>query len=85
MKNGAPALVDGITQLKDGAMQLSDGLSRLNEEGVQKLIGKIDDAETLIDRVKAIITISKNYKSFAGISDDTEGDVKFIYKTEEIK
>jgi len=25
MKNGLPALVDGITQLKDGAMQLSDG------------------------------------------------------------
>lgn len=85
MKNGAPALLDGITQLKEGAMQLSDGLSQFNEEGIQKLLDTVDDAETLIDRLKATVTVSKNYKSFAGISDDTDGDVKFIYRTDELK
>jgi len=85
MKNGAPALIDGITQLKDGAMQLSDGLSQFNEEGIQKLINTVDDAKTLIDRLKATITVSKNYKSFAGISDTADGNVKFVYRTAEIK
>ena len=85
MKNGAPALIDGITQLKDGAMQLSDGLSQFNEEGVQKLIDMADDSADLIERLKAIINVSKNYKSFAGLSDEEDGDVKFIYKTGEIK
>jgi len=85
IKNGAPALVDGVTKLKDGAMQLSDGLIRFNEEGVQKLIDTADDAQSLIERIKAVINLSKNYKSFAGISDSADGDVKFIYRTDEIK
>ena len=85
MKNGAPALIDGITQLKDGAMQLSDGLAQLNEEGIQKLISKVDNAKLLIDRLKAVVTVSKNYRSFAGISDKADGNVKFIYRTDEIK
>lgn len=85
MKNGAPALVDGITKLKDGSMQLSDGLSRFSEEGVQKLLDLADDGEILMDRFKAIVNVSKNYKSFAGISDDADGNVKFIYRTDEIK
>jgi putative membrane protein len=85
MKDGAPALIDGITQLKDGAMQLSDGLSQFNEKGIQKLIGTVDDTEAFIGRLKATATVSKNYKSFAGISDDTDGDVKFIYRTDELK
>lgn len=85
MKNGVPALVGGIAQLKDGAMHLSDGLSQFNEEGINKLLSKVDDAEVLINRLKAIITVSKDYKSFAGISDNADGNVKFIYRTNEIK
>lgn len=84
MKNGAPALIDGITQLRDGAMQLSDGLAQFNERGVGKLLNAVDDAEGLVDRLKATVTVSKNYKSFAGISDDADGNVKFIYRTGEI-
>jgi len=85
MKNGAPALIDGITQLKDGAMQLSDGLAQFNEEGIQKLLDAVDDAEDLIERLKATANVSRNYKSFAGISDEADGNVKFIYRTSEIK
>jgi len=73
MKNGLPALVDGITQLKDGAMQLSDGLSRFYEEGIQKLIDTVDDAENLIERLKATLTPSQ------GI----EGVKNFIIETVE--
>ncbi|SHI65791.1 hypothetical protein [Lutispora thermophila] len=85
MKNGAPALVNGVAQLKDGAMQLSKGLSQFNEEGVQKLLHTVDDAEILMDRLKATATVSKNYKSFAEISDSTNSNVKFVYRTDEIK
>jgi len=85
MKNGAPALIDGITQLKDGAMQLSDGLSRFNKEGIQKLLDAVDDVDILIERLKATVNVSKNYKSFARISDDADGSVKFVYRTAEVK
>ena len=85
MKDSAPALVDGITQLRDGSMELSDGLKQFNEEGIQKLIEAVDgDLEGLSDRIRVTADVAKNYTSFSGISEDMDGDVKFIYKTDSI-
>ena len=86
LKNGAPALTDGVLQLKDGAMQLDDGLKKFNEEGIQKLIDLVDgDLESIAARLKATVDVSKNFRNFSGISDDMGGQVKFIYRTDEIK
>lgn len=85
LKDGTPALVSGVTQLKDGAMQLSDGLQQLNKEGIQKLTKLLqDDLGDLTARVQATIDVSRDYRSFSGISDDASGQVKFIYRTDEI-
>lgn len=85
LKDGTPALVSGVTQLKDGAMQLSDGLQQLNKEGIQKLTKLLqDDLGDLTARVQATIGVSRDYRSFSGISDDASGQVKFIYRTDEI-
>lgn len=85
MKDGTPALVDGITQLKDGALQLSDGLKKFNEDGIEKLIEAVDgDLEGMVTRLRATIDVSKNYKNFAGINEDMDGQVKFIYRTDSI-
>ena len=86
LKNGAPALVDGITALRDGAMKLSDGLKEFNDQGVQKLVDAVDgDLGGLFTRVKATADVSKDYKSFSGLSDDMDGQVKFIYRTDSVK
>ena len=86
LKNGTPALTDGVSQLKDGAMQLNGGLKQFNEEGIQKIIDLVDgDLNGIVARLKATIDVSKNYRNFAGISDDMDGQVKFIYRTDEIK
>ncbi len=86
LKNGAPALVDGITQLRDGAMQLSDGMKEFNEEGVQKLVDAVGgNLVGLTTRLQASIDVSKNYRSFAGVHDDMDGQVKFIYRTNSIE
>ena len=85
LQDGTPALVSGVTQLKDGAMQLSEGLQQFNRDGIQKLVHLLqNDVGDLSARVQATIDVSKNYRSFAGISDDAEGQVKFIYRTDEI-
>lgn len=85
LKKGAPALVEGVTALRDGSMELSDGLKEFNEKGVEKLIDAVDgDVSGLITRLKATVDVSKNYKSFAGLSDDMDGQVKFIYRTEAV-
>lgn len=86
LKNGAPALTEGITALRDGAMQLSDGLNEFNEKGIKKLVDAVEgDFSGLFTRIKATADVAKNYKSFAGISEDMDGQVKFIYRTEAVK
>ena len=85
LKNGAPALVDGVSALKDGSATLSDGLARFNKEGVQKLSDAVNgDLAGLYTRLKATVDVSKHYKSFSGITDQMDGQVKFIYRTADI-
>jgi putative membrane protein len=85
LQSSVPALVDGITQLRDGASELSDGIKKLNEEGIQKLVEAVSgDLAGALDRLNAMIDVSRNYRNFSGISDEMDGRVKFIYRTEEI-
>ena len=85
LKNSMPALTDGIGQLRDGAKKLSDGLEQFNEEGVQKLVDAVNgDLSGLLDRVNAMLDAAESYSNFSGIADGMEGQVKFIWRTEEI-
>lgn len=86
LKAGTEQLVPGVEQLADGSKQLADGIKELNEKGISKITGLAgNDLQNLVDRVKATVEVSKSYKSFAGISDEADGSVKFIYKTDEVK
>lgn len=85
LKEGSGALIGGVTKLKDGAMQLSDGMKEFNEKGVQKIADALDgDLNGLVTRLQATADAAKAYKSFAGIPDGMDGNVKFIYRTESI-
>ena len=86
LKAGTEQLVPGVEQLADGSKQLADGIKELNEKGISKITGLAGkDLQNLVDRVKATVEVSKSYKSFAGILDEADGSVKFIYKTDEVK
>ncbi len=81
-----PALTDGVTQLRDGAKQLADGIQTFTDEGLQKAADLVDgDLETLLARVAATAEVSKNYRIYTNLSDDMDGQVKFIYRTDEVK
>ena len=84
-KNGTGALVDGVTKLKDGSQQLDEGMQKLKKEGADAIVKAVNgDVKGLVDRVKAIVAVSKNYKTFSGVSDETDGKVDFIFKTDSI-
>ena len=86
MKSKSPELINGITQLRDGSKQLDDGLKKLMKEGIQKIIDLADkDLENLTARISASIDVAKDYTSFSGIDQNTQGKVKFIYKTDSIE
>ena len=71
-----PALTSGITQLKDGAGKLKDGLSTFNAEGVEKLVNLYNgNVSGLSSRLKSIVNLSKS----------SQQNVKYIYRTDEIK
>ena len=76
---------EGIRQLRDGAQALSDGIGEFDREAVQEIVALFDgNVETLIDRVKAIASVTDTYDNYSGIADGMSGEVKFIIRTEEI-
>lgn len=86
LKDGVPSLVEGVSKLRDGSMQLSDGLKQLNEEGISKITSLLKgDLKGIAERLKATIKVSKNYKSYSGLAEGMDGDVKFLYKTAEVE
>lgn len=85
MQESMPELLDGVTELRDGSVELSDGLCEFDEQGIQKVVELLgDDLESITARLQATIDVAREYRSFAGISDGVDGQVKFIYRTDEI-
>ena len=82
---GGDKLVGGVSQLNDGAKTLSEGMNRFNKEGVQKIVelfnGKFGE---LSARLKAMSDMAKSYDNFAGKTEGTKSNVKFVYKTSSI-
>ena len=86
LKNNIPALKDGVTKLHDGAVQMSDGIKEFNERGISKITEAVEgELEGVIERIRVMGEISRAYNNFSGISDGMSGQVKFIYRTDEIK
>lgn len=87
LNDGSDALLDGVRQLKDGAGEMKDGLVKFDEEAISRITEAFDEeeADLLIDRLRAMVNVSRDYRSYAGIADDMEGNVKFIFKIEGIE
>lgn len=86
LSSGSGALVDGVKLLNNGASSLNSGLQKYKEEGIDVIVKAFDGkAESLVERLKAISKVSKDYKSFSGLSDDMDGKVNFIYKTDSVE
>lgn len=86
LSDGAKTLANGIVTLADGTQELKSGAIKLNDEGISKItsiFGK--EAKDAIHSIEDILNAGKKYKSFTGINSDMSGDVKFIFKTAEIK
>ena len=83
MQDNLPAFIEGIRKLRDGSDDLHSGMEQFNKEGIQKLSRLVTvDAKSLADRVKAIAALGKAFRSaYTGLSDDVEGELRFLYRT----
>lgn len=86
LKDATNTLNDGVGELNAGAIKLNNGMLEFNAEGISKISNAFDEnSDTLVAEFKEIIDLGKDYKSFAGKSDDYEGNVIFIYKMDGIE
>lgn len=83
LQSGSGQLIDGVRQLDAGAGELQKGMQKLQEEGIEKLVQVFDgDIEGLLNKFNEMSDASKQYRNFSGISEEMDGQVKFIFVTE---
>jgi putative membrane protein len=87
LKDGTQSLTDGANQLSDGAKTLYDGLVQYNDEAISKLTenSRISTLEDAADLLTAVKEQGSAYNNYSGISEGTDGSVKFVYKVEGAK
>ena len=94
IKDGASSLLSGVGTLKDGSQTLADGaktlkegMQKYNDEAISKLTNnsRISSIEQASDLLEAISKDENNYNNFSGISDGTDGSIKFVFKINGVK
>ncbi len=84
LQSGSGELINGVQRLDDGAAELNDGMIQFDRDGIQKLVDVFGgDVEGLLDKMNEMLDVSRAYKNFSGISADMDGEVKFVFVTEE--
>ena len=86
LKSGVSEFSDGTKKLESGSKELKEGMEKFKTEGVDKISHVYnDDVKELIDRIKKLTDLSKEYNSFSGIENNMDGKVKFIYTIDGIE
>lgn len=86
LSEGTGKLSDGMDKLLEGAETLKDGMEEYRSEGISEIIDLYrEDILGLKDRFEAVKEAGNDYQIYTRISDGEKGNVKFIYKSDEIK
>ncbi len=89
LKDGASSLNSGVATLKDGSQQLADGaktlkegMQKYNDEAISKLTesSRITSLEEASNLLTAMSECEDNYNNYSGISEGTDGSIKFVFK-----
>lgn len=74
---GSKKLDNGSLQLQDGSKELSSGITKINQEGINQLVSISNEINYSSNKIKELISLSKNYKGFTGNNVDK---TIFIYR-----
>lgn len=79
-------LIDGYGKIVDGGDALLSGMKAFDKDGIGKLSDLAgDDLTNVIRRLQAVQKADQMYTNFSGLTEETEGSVRFIIETENIK
>ena len=83
---GVATLDDGATKLDSGSNDIKEGVDTINEKGISQITDIVgDNVPKALEEIEDILNNGRNYDNFSGITKGMSGEVKFIYKTQEIK
>lgn len=89
LTKGSLELKDGSNKLADGTREFDENMKKFHNEGIMEIKNRVNesdlDIDSIIETKDKLVDLSKEYNSFTGISDNMDGSVKFVMKTEEIK
>lgn len=85
---GMVKLDDGIAKLGSGVEEYSSKMGEYNDT-IQKMgidgADAIPDISNIKSKIETMKDIASEYNNYSGISEDMDGEVKFIMKTEDLK
>ena len=83
LKEKSTVLADGINQLDIGAKILHQGMKQFCDEGIEKIVSLYNDVlKGKGEELESLLKAGKEYSNFSRISNDMDGTVKVIYRTE---
>lgn len=89
LSQGGGQVKKASQEILEGSKELDKGMGEFNKEGIQKINDEVNtsniDIQTSLEIKDELVNIAKDNKSFSGISEDMEGNLKFIMKTEGVK
>ncbi|MBQ1355735.1 MAG: hypothetical protein IIY72_04590 [Solobacterium sp.] len=79
-------LQEGYGKIQEGVQELYDGLKEFNDEAIKEMAqtGGYDLARLLCS-IRELRRNDRNYTNYSGLTAGTEGTVRFIFETAEIK
>ena len=75
----------GVDKLQSGSLDLLEGMNRFKSEGTGKIQSEYNNnIKNVLKRFESLTKEADEYKTFSGIAEGMDGNVKFIFQTEEI-
>ena len=77
--SGSNSLKNGASSLNTGVKTLENGIVTYNKNGISKISYIVNnDVKGMSNRVQALVNLSENYNSFAGKTNNTTSETKFV-------
>lgn len=79
LKDSTGLMSNAVGELTIGGKKLSDGMNKFYEEGIKEIYNKYNDTVSVLEgKLDTLIEQGENYKSFTNLTDNMDGNVKFI-------
>lgn len=89
LKTASSQILEGTEKLENGTSELYDGVSKLKKEGLDQISDKgntaLDSIDGFVEVKDELVQMSKDYGVYSGLSEDMDGVVKFVMRSNSVE